>query len=73
MNKEFIKKMIKAKKFEYDAIKELMPDFMKRRIKVAETDTINLLKDIALEMINEEIKDNKKSSEEKIIKKLDIQ
>ncbi len=73
MNKEFIKKMIMAKKFEYDAIKELMPDFMKRRIKAAETDIINLLKDTALEVINEEIKDNKKSSEEKIIKKLDIQ
>ena len=65
--------MIMAKKFEYDAIKELMPDFMKRRIKAAETDIINLLKDTALEVINEEIKDNKKSSEEKIIKKLDIQ
>lgn len=58
MNKEFVKKMIKAKRLEYEAIKEIMPDAIKNRIDSFQKDAFSLIKDIAIEIIKEDM-DNK--------------
>ena len=55
MNKEFIKKIIKAEKLKYEAIKEIMPDNLKVKVEQFEKDAFNLIKDIALEMIKEDV------------------
>lgn len=57
MNKEFVKKMIKAEKLKYEAIKEIMPDNLKIKVEQFEKDAFNLLKDIALEIIKEDVVD----------------
>lgn len=54
MNKEFVKKMMKAKMLEYEAIKELIPSNMKDKVESCEKELIGTFKDIALEMIIEE-------------------
>ncbi|AJD30849.1 hypothetical protein AAGC94_00640 [Clostridium sporogenes] len=54
MNKNFIKKMIKAKKLEYEAVQELMPDGLKSRINNMEKEVFNLLKDLSLELLKDE-------------------
>lgn len=53
MNKEFVKKMIKAEMLRYQAIKEILPEGMKKSIETLEKDAGNLLKDIALDIISE--------------------
>lgn len=55
MNKEFIKKMIRAEKLKYEAIKEIMPDKLKERVASLEKDAFNLLKEVALELIKDEV------------------
>jgi hypothetical protein len=57
MNKEFIKKIIKAEKLKYEAIKEILPNNLRERVNVFEKDAFNLLKDVALEMIKEDVKE----------------
>lgn len=57
MNKEFIKKMIKAEKLKYEAIKEIMPENLKIKVAQFEKDAFNLLKDIALELIKEDVEE----------------
>ena len=63
MNKEFVKKIIKAEKLKYEAIKEIMPDNLKLKVEQFEKEAFNLLKDVALEIIKENI--NVDSYEEK--------
>jgi hypothetical protein len=55
MNKEFVKKMIRAEKLKYEAIKEVLPDNLRKKVENFEKDTINLLKDIAVEIIKEDL------------------
>lgn len=54
MNKQFFKKMIKAKKLECEAIMEIMPSGMKRKIEKLEREAVNLGKEIILELIKED-------------------
>jgi len=63
VNKEFVKKIIKAEKLKYEAIKEIMPDNLKLKVEQFEKEAFNLLKDVALEIIKENI--NVDSYEEK--------
>ncbi|KOF58264.1 hypothetical protein AGR56_00080 [Clostridium sp. DMHC 10] len=62
MNKEFIKKIIKAEALRYSAIKEILPDGLKKKIDDFEKDALNVLKDIAFESLDEksELKECKK-------------
>jgi hypothetical protein len=53
MNKTFMKKIIRAKMLEYEAIKEIMPGNLKKRITHLEKETLNIVKDIVLELISE--------------------
>lgn len=57
MNKEFIKKMMQAKKLGYEALKEIMPEEMKNRVDSIEKEVFDLLKDIAVEMIKDDADD----------------
>lgn len=75
MNQEFIKKMIKAKRLEYEAIKEIMPDKIKNKIEVIEKDAFNVLKDIAIEIVKEEVevkRENNSSMNNKGSKKINV-
>ena len=75
MNKEFVKKMVKAKRLEYEAIKEIMPDSIKNRIECFEKDAFDLIKDIAIEIIEEDM-DYKSNAENncdsKSVKKINV-
>lgn len=66
MNKEFVKNIIKAKKYEYQAIKEIMPDNLKKRLEEFEKYALNLLKDAIHEMIKEDLEED---NSKKITKK----
>ncbi|MNM64739.1 hypothetical protein D3C81_761480 [compost metagenome] len=69
MNKEFIKKMIKAETLKYEAIKEILPDKVRKRVDDIEKEAFSLIKDIAIYMIQEE-KDEKE--DKKITKKVEV-
>jgi hypothetical protein len=62
MNKEFVKKMIKAKRLEYEAIKEVMPERLKDRIDTFEKEAFSLIKDLAIEIISEDAHKKSKSN-----------
>lgn len=79
MNKEFAKKMIKAKRLEYEAIKEVMPEGLKNRINLFEKDAFNFIKDIAIEILAESVSDegkcdskNNSNKDSKNIKKISV-
>lgn len=55
MNKEFIKKIIKAEKLKYEALKEILPNSVREKVDEFEKETFDLLKDIAFEMIKEDV------------------
>lgn len=83
MNKKFVKKMIKAKRLEYEAIKEIMPETIKNRIDSFQKDAFNLIKDVAIELIKEDMHDrnttkskcdidNKTNTNNKNVKKIKV-
>ncbi|EPY2272460.1 hypothetical protein ACXAUS_001284 [Clostridium sporogenes] len=71
MNKNFIKKMIKAKKLEYEAVQELMPNGLKSKINNMEKEVFNLLKDLSLELLKDEQLE-KRESNTKQVKKIGV-
>jgi N-glycosylase/DNA lyase len=71
MNKEFVKKMIKAEKLRYEAIKEILPNNLREKIDSLEKDAFNLIKDFALEMIKEDINEGS-STDKKATKKVNV-
>ena len=64
MNKEFAKKMIKAKRLEYEAIKEVMPDGLKNRIDSFEKEAFTLIRDLAVEILSEDANEKSKCNSE---------
>jgi hypothetical protein len=71
MKKEFVKKMIRAEKLKYEAIKEILPDNLRKKVENFEKDTLNLLKDIAVEIIKEDL-DNDADENIKKTKKVEV-
>ncbi len=69
MNKEFIKKIIKAEKYKYEAIKEILPTHLRKRVEEFEKDAFELFKDVAFELMKEDIKEKKSK---KAVKKVDV-
>lgn len=55
MNKEFIKKIIKSEMLRYEAIKEILPENLKGRVENFEKEAASFMKDLALEMLSENI------------------
>lgn len=64
MNKEFAKKMIKAKRLEYEAIKEVMPEGLKNRIDSFEKEAFTLIRDLAVEILSEDANEKSKCNSE---------
>ena len=60
MNKEFAKKMIKAKRIEYEAIKEVMPERLRDRIDTFEKESFSFIKDLAIEILSEDAHEKSK-------------
>ncbi|MFL0252502.1 hypothetical protein ACJDT4_18990 [Clostridium neuense] len=60
MNKEFVKKMLKAEMLRYSAIKEIMPEAIKDRIDKFEKEASGVLKEVAFEAFEEKSEDNPK-------------
>lgn len=71
MNKEFIKKMLKAERLKCEAIKEILPDKVREKADAFERDAFMLIKDIAVEIINEH-EDKESCKSKKNIKKVDV-
>ena len=69
MNKEFAKKMIKAKRLEYEAIKEVMPEGLKSRIDSFEKEAFTLIKDLAIEILSEDVNEKSKCNSENNLNK----
>lgn len=69
MNKTFVRKMIQAERYKYEAIKEILPNELRKKVDEFEKDVFSLLKDIALEMLHEDVE--KKVSKEGV-KKINI-
>ena len=55
MNKKFIKKMIMAERLRYEAIKEILPDNLRKRVDTFERDATNFFKEIAIEIIEDDM------------------
>lgn len=77
MNKEFAKKMIKAKRLEYQAIKEIMPEDIRNRIDAFQKEAFNLIKEVAIEMVKDDMneksnKENKCDTDSKSVKKINV-
>ncbi|AUM94200.1 TPA: hypothetical protein LA742_000819 [Clostridium botulinum] len=71
MNKNFIKKIIKAKKLEYEAVRELMPKSLKSKISNMEKEVLKSLKDLSLELLKDEELE-KRESNNKQVKKIGV-
>lgn len=55
MNKEFVKKMLKAEMLRYEAIKEILPENLKKKVDSLERDTFSFFKDIAFDLMKEKL------------------
>lgn len=71
MNKEFIKKIIKAEQLKYEAVKEILPDNIRKKVDTFEKDTVNFLKDIAVELVKEDL-NSKNEDIKKETKKINV-
>lgn len=71
MNKNFIKKIIKAKKLEYEAVQKLMPKSLKSKISNMEKEVLKLLRDLSLELLKDEELE-KRESNNKQVKKIGV-
>lgn len=69
MNKEFIKKMIKAETLKYEALKEILPEKVKKRVDDIEKEAFSLIKDIAIYMVQEE---KEEKEEKRTTKKVEV-
>ncbi|MBU5437334.1 hypothetical protein KQI42_04895 [Tissierella sp. MSJ-40] len=71
MNKEFMKKIIKAEILKYEAFKEILPDCIRGKLNDLEKESMSFLKDVTVEIIEESLKENKRGADE--VKKVDIE
>ncbi len=60
MNKEFVRKMLKAEMLRYSAIKEIMPEAIKGRIDKFEKEAADVLKEVVFEAFEEKSEDKPK-------------
>lgn len=73
MNKEFIKKMVKAEILRYEAIKEVLPEGLKIRVNELEKDMAGLMKELALDFMSDSMgMDCKKTEQGKSAKKVEV-
>lgn len=72
MNREFVKKIIQAERLKYEAIKEILPDNVKKRVDSFEKEALEFLKDIAIEIIKEDASKHSEEIKNKT-KKVDVE
>ena len=83
MNKEFVKKMVKTKRLEYEAIKEIMPEDIRNRIDAFQKHAFNFIKEVAIEILKDDMNeksnkenkcdiDNKDNTDSKGVKKINV-
>lgn len=75
MNREFVKKLVKAELLRYEALKEILPDKMKDRLKSFEKEAGSFIKDIALELMSESIRGTESKEQEepsKTVRKVNV-
>jgi exoribonuclease R len=71
MKKEFLKKIIKAERLKYEAVKEILPEGARKRVDHLEKSAANLLKEVVFELMQEERESHKESAKEKT-KKVEV-
>lgn len=71
MNTVFLSKIIKAKRLEYEALKEIMPNGIRSKVDSFEKAAFNIAKGIAIEIIKEETT-SVPNQDKKVIKKIGI-
>lgn len=64
MNKEFMIKMMQAKQLEYEALKEIMPEPMVKRIAKIESELIDFGKEYFMTVMCAEKKDHQATDQE---------
>ncbi len=64
MNKEFMMKMMQAKQIEYEALKEIMPEPMVKRIAKIENELIEFGKEYFMTVMCAEKKDNSEKAKD---------
>ena len=67
MNKEFVKKLLQAKKLEYEALEEILPDCIKEKRSRVVSDIKDIIRDVIIEDITED-----KSTKNREVKKVNI-
>jgi len=73
MNKEFVKNMIKAEKYKYLAIKEILPSDLRKKVDDLEREALNSIKDVVFEIMKENLEEKtSKNTTQKTTKKVDI-
>lgn len=72
MNKEFVKKMIMAEALKYEAIKEIIPECMKKNLESFEKEAITTLKDVAFELLEQRSKVENNEEIKKETKKINV-
>lgn len=65
MNHKFVVKMMQAKKLEYEAIKELMPEPVEQMFDKMEKEAVETIKEFAMKCFFEEEEFNSQHSENK--------
>ena len=68
MNKIALKKLLKAKQLEYEAVKEIMPEAMRAHVELAEEEVLNFIKEMAWAMLYKDDDRERESTERSINK-----
>ena len=68
MNKVALKKLLKAKQLEYEAVKEIMPEAMRAHVELAEEEVLNFIKEMAWAMLYKDDDRERESTERNINK-----
>lgn len=63
MNKEFVRKMIMAEQLKYEAIKEILPENIRKKVDNFEKEAFELIKEVAFEIIKEKVVDTNSSTD----------
>jgi hypothetical protein len=58
MNKQFVKKMVQAKRLEYQALKEVMPECMAKRVTKLESELLDFGKEFVMTIMSDSEKND---------------
>lgn len=72
MNNEIIKKLIKIEKLKYEIIKDILPKKALRRLNNLEKEAAMVIRDIALDFINESSEKDEEKQQKKQIKRVKV-